>query len=137
MNYTYIDHTADFGVHVTGTTLADLFSNAAEALFDQLVDRADLREADSRRVRITGEDRPDLMVNWLRELLYLWAGEDLLIKRVAIDKISGSELTATLFYEPYDPERHEIKEEIKAVTYYGIRVDKTAEGWEAEIIFDV
>jgi len=137
MNYTYIDHTADFGVHVKGTTPADLFSNAAEALFDQLVERADLREADSRRVRITGEDRPDLMVNWLRELLYLWAGEDLLIKRVTIDNISESELTATLFYEPYDPERHEIKEEIKAVTYHGIRVDKTAQGWEAEIIFDV
>ncbi|MFW6373173.1 MAG: archease [Thermodesulfobacteriota bacterium] len=137
MNYTYIDHTADVGVHVKGTTPADLFSNAAEALFDQLVDRADLREVDSRRVRIIGEDRPDLMVNWLRELLYLWAGEDLLIKRVGIDAVSESELAATLFYEPYDPERHEIKEEIKAVTYYGIRVDKTAEGWEAEIIFDV
>ena len=137
MSYTYIDHTADFGVHVHGTTPADLFSNAAEALFDQLTDREDLRETESRQIRITGEDRPDLMVNWLRELLYLWAGEDLLIKRVDIDTVSESDLTATLFCEPFDPERHEIKEEIKAVTYHGIRVDQTAEGWEAMIIFDV
>lgn len=137
MSYTYIDHTADFGVHVHGATPAGLFSNAAEALFDQIVDREMLRETESRQIRITGEDRPDLMVNWLRELLYLWAGEDLLIKRVALGAVSESELTATLFYEPFDPERHEIKEEIKAVTYHGIRVDQTAEGWEAEIIFDV
>lgn len=137
MSYTYIDHTADFGVHVHGATLADLFSNAAEALFDQLIDREDLREAESRQIRITGEDLPDLMVNWLRELLYLWAGEDLLIKRVDVDIVAEMNLTATLFCEPFDPERHEIKEEIKAVTYHGIRVDQTAEGWEAVIIFDV
>lgn len=137
MRYTYIDHTADIGVRIHGKTPAELFANAAEALLDQLVDRQTLREAGTREILVAGEDRPDLMVNWLRELLYLWAGEELLVKRARIDAVSENNLTATLFYDPYDPTRHDIREEIKAVTYHGIRVEETADGWEADVIFDV
>ena len=77
------------------------------------------------------------MVNWLRELLYLWTGEEKLVKAVDMLSISKYELTADVQYEQYDPERHVIKGEIKAVTYHQIQVYKEDRGWEAKIIFDV
>jgi SHS2 domain-containing protein len=39
--------------------------------------------------------------------------------------------------EPLDRDRHEADMEVKAVTWHGYRVQKTANGFEAEIIFDI
>ncbi|MDQ1331467.1 MAG: protein archease, partial [Thermodesulfobacteriota bacterium] len=88
-------------------------------------------------LNITGEDRPDLMVNWLRELLYLWTGKGLLVKIINILSFSDYALTANVKYEHYAPERHLIKSELKAVTYHQIRVEQKGAKWEAGIIFDV
>ena len=88
-------------------------------------------------MKVTGSDWPDLMVNWLRELLYLWSGKELLVGSTKIDSISEKEIMATICAERFDPDRHTIKTEIKAVTYHQIRVDCRRTGWQSRIIFDV
>ena len=40
--YELIDHAADFGIHVFGSSTTALFQNAAMALIDQLVDSSGL-----------------------------------------------------------------------------------------------
>ena len=137
MKYRLIDHTADFGIHVFGADPKDLFANAARAMFDQIVAIDTLKGTGEHKLDITGDDWPDLMVNWLRELLYLWTGKAMLIKRVAILSISGYELSANVHFDTFDPNRHEIKNELKAVTYHQIQVESGPAGWESKIIFDV
>ena len=135
--YTLIDHTADFGVQVFGSDPENLFANAAFALFDLITDLPTLDGGTCIKMRIRGEDRADLMVNWLRELLYLWNGRELLVKSVNIKTLSQNRLSASVFCDPYDPGRHTIIREIKAVTYHQVRVEPGVSGWEAGIIFDV
>lgn len=135
--YRLIDHTADFGIHVFGKDCEDLFANAAFALFDLVTDISAVKGENKKKISVTGSDWPDLMVNWLRELLYLWAGNELLVKSAKVQKITASEINAILCYDAYDPGRHVIKNEIKAVTYHQIQVTPTSRGWEARIIFDV
>jgi len=137
MKYCLIDHTADFGIHVFGADPKDLFANAAQAMFDQIVAVDTLKGTGKHNLDITGDDWPDLMVNWLRELLYLWTGKEMLIKRVAILSISEHLLLAKVHFDTFDPNRHEIKNEIKAVTYHQIQVESGPAGWESKIIFDV
>ena len=137
MKYRLIDHTADFGIHVFGADPKDLFANAAQAMFDQIVTVDSLKGTGKQNLDITGDDWPDLMVNWLRELLYLWTGKAMLIKRVAIISISEHQLSAKVPFDTFDPNRHEIKNEIKAVTYHQIQVESGPAGWESKIIFDV
>ena len=137
MAYTLIDHTADFGIHVSAETPTTLFSEAADALFDQIIDRQSLKGETSIDLDVAGIDWPDLMVNWLRELLYLWNGRYVLIKAVEIHRLSERSLKATAYWDPYDPDRHVVRSEIKAVTYHQIRVTETPVGWESKIIFDV
>ena len=62
-NYKFFNHTADIGVEITGSTKKDLFVNAAEALFDVMIENK------------TGADVSDLLINFLREILYLFNGE--------------------------------------------------------------
>lgn len=137
MKYRLTEHTADFGIHVFGADPADLFANAAFALFDVMTDLNTVKGADSRSLEVTGEDWPDLMVNWLRELLSLWSLQNMLVKKTTVDTIGTHRLSARIAYDPYDPKRHTIREEIKAVTYHQIDVRGGSTGWEAKIIFDV
>ena len=137
MKYEVIDHTADFGIHVFGADAKDLFANAAFALFDLITDIDALKGLNEHEVHITGDDWPDTMVNWLRELLYLWTCKEMLVKATDIFYLTEHELTARVKFDPYDPDRHEIKNEIKAVTYHQIQVESGPLGWDSKIIFDV
>ena len=137
MKYRLIDHTADIGIQVFGADLTELFENAARGMFEIMTDIDTLKGKTHQAVDIEGDDWPDLMVNWLRELLYLWTGGVMLVKCADIQSISEYKLSAKVTVDPYDPERHVIKEEIKAVTYHQIDVHKGSTSWKSKIIFDV
>ena len=137
LKYRIIDHTADIGIQVYGQDMNRLFTNAAHALFDFITDTQLIDKVTEKKIAVSGEDWPDLMVNWLRELLCLWTVEDSLVRDVNIKQVSEYSLRAIAIGEPYDPNRHVIKEEIKAVTYHQIDVHPGSSGWEARIIFDV
>jgi SHS2 domain-containing protein len=135
--YTTFDHTADLGVEIYGKTLPELFANAAFAIFDIITDLRIVRTTEERRVLVEGEGREDLLVNYLREILYLFNGEGLLLKEFSITKMDPNRLEAQVSGEPFDPARHRINMEIKAVTYHQVTVGKTSEGWTGRVIFDV
>ncbi len=77
------------------------------------------------------------MINWLRELLYLWVGKKHLVKSVNVVLISEHKIASKVVLDNYNPEQHPVKREIKAVTYHQIQVEGRPDGWEAKIIFDV
>jgi len=135
--YRQIEHTADFGIHVFGSDPRDLFSNAAHALFDLVTDIDRLSGSFRKELVVAGDDWPDLMINWLRELLYFWTGRERLVKSVEVLAISENRLTASIIFDPYDAAFHLIKQEIKAVTYHQLQVTCNPKGWESKIIFDV
>jgi SHS2 domain-containing protein len=137
MNYEIIDHTADFGIEVRGADLRDLFENAGYAMFDVITDMNRSDALSGTAVNVSGEDWPDLMVNWLRELLYLWTGKGLLVKIINVISLSEYKLSADIKFDHFDPGRHLIKSELKAVTYHQISVEHEETEWKARIIFDV
>ena len=137
MFYRLLDHTADFGIHVFGSDSKELFSNAVYAMFDLITEIDSLKGPKYANVKVVGDDWADLMVNWLRENLFLWNGREMLVKTVFIRSLTQHSLFATVAYDPYDPDRHVIKTEIKAVTYHQIQVTRGVKGWEAKVIFDV
>jgi SHS2 domain-containing protein len=135
--YRLFDHTADLGIEVSGKTRADLFANAAFALFDLLVDLDGIQQTEERTIAIQGSDETDLFVNYLREILYLFNGEGLILPHSDIGAISRRQLTARLRGERYNPSVHRVKMEIKAVTYHQAAVRRTDGGWQGRVILDV
>ncbi|MDD5459948.1 MAG: archease [Phycisphaerae bacterium] len=138
-NYKYFDHTADIGVEVTGRTSKELFVNAAWAVFDIMIENKADRKTVKRQIKITveGADISALLINFLRELLYLFNGEQFITGRCEIIKFTDKKLQARLTGELFNSQKHLIKTEIKAVTYSGVKVEKIKAGWKARIIFDV
>jgi len=135
--YQLLDHTADLRIRVTGRDPADLFKNAGLALFDLICDANTLTAAETNRIEVYGDDPADLVVNYLRELLYLWTGHEKLVKMVQILGISDTHVSASVTVDRYRPRRHTILNEIKAVTYHQIEVTPSPSGWRATIVFDI
>ena len=135
--YHIIDHTADLGIIVKGVDENDVFIRAAYAMTDLMVKGDISRKTVIKDVSLQGEDFPDLMVKWLGEILYLFHGEKLLVHSIKIKSISPITLRSTLTFTSFEPEHHQVIREIKAVTYHQISVDKTEDGWQARVIFDI
>lgn len=135
--YTLLDHTADLRVRITGTSRAALFRNAGLALADLICDPDTRIPDETMTVGIEGDDPADLMVNYLRELLYLWTGKEKLVKMVSILDVSDTALSARLKISSYDSVGHDIINEIKAVTYHQIAVAPVEDGWQATVVFDI
>lgn len=138
-NYKFFNHTADIGLEVTGRNRKELFVNSVQALFDIMIEnKAGEKSANQqKRITVEGGDVADLLINFLREILYLFNGEKFIIVNCEIMKFTNKELQARLTGESFNDKKHLIKMEIKAVTYSGLKVERVKAGWKARIIFDV
>jgi SHS2 domain-containing protein len=135
--FTFLDHTADMGIQVTGTTLEDLFKNAGQSLMEILIKKRPAGKASLVRLSVSGEDLPDLMVRWLGEILYLFEGDSKIVMDIDIDAVTETRIDATLHTVPFNPKLHKVVTEIKAVTYHQIDVASRRDGWQATVIFDL
>ena len=135
--YETFDHTADLGLRIRAADLNTLFAEAAQALFATLLENLDAVAPTQRHeVTIAGNEREYLLFDWLRELLYRFDAEHLVFSRFEV-KIEADGLHGSAWGEPLDRSRHELAHEVKAITYHGLRVEPTAEGWLAEVIVDI
>lgn len=135
--YRVFDHTADLGLEIYGKTAKELFANAAFAIFDNIADLENVNTVVERTIVIEGDGWEDLLVNYLREVLYFFNGESLLLKDFSIKEIDPQHLEGLVSGEFYDSSKHRIHAEIKAVTYHQISVRETPDGWTGRVICDV
>jgi SHS2 domain-containing protein len=135
--YETFDHTADLGLRIRAADVNTLFAEAGRALFSVLVENLDAVVPRQRLdVALSGKDREFLLFDWLRELLYRFEVEHLLLSRFEV-RIGTDGLQGSAWGEPFDPHRHQLAHEVKAITYHGLRVEETPDGWLAEVIVDI
>jgi SHS2 domain-containing protein len=135
--YETFEHTADLGLRIRSASLNALFAEAAEALFAVIVDDLSTVVASQKvDIELAGTDREYLLFDWLKELLYRFDAEHQLFSRFEVG-LSDTGLTGAAWGEPLDRDRHALAHEVKAITYHGLRVEKTADGWLAEVIVDI
>jgi SHS2 domain-containing protein len=131
------DHTADLGLRVKSPDLNTLFVEAATALFSTIVEHlATVAPNQAVVVELPKDDPEYLLFDWLKTLLYHFDAEHVLFARFEV-KIDDTGLKGTAWGEPLDRSRHELGHEVKAITYHGLRVEKTADGYLAEVIVDI
>ena len=149
--YKEIEHTADIGVEIYGATLEELFQNAGYALFDTIVEARTIQPSVSRIVAVEGQDIEALLMNWLRELLYLCSVEQEVYGHFGVKNLSCSgslpnchtpdsctaRMEAIVKGEPLDSQKHRFETEIKAITYHQFAVTQSNTCWQARVIFDV
>lgn len=136
-NYRITTHQNELAVRIVGNSQADLFANSGLALFDVMADIDKINAAERLSLEVEGSDRDDLMVNWIRELLYLYQSSGYLLKEFKINEVKDTLVKAEVAGEKIDPDRHEIKQEIATVAFHKSRMQKTGNQWIAQVIFEI
>lgn len=132
-----LEHPADVGFRAYGQTREELYENAAAALFYLICGMSVIEERESREITATGKDEETLLYAWLAELLAVAETERMVFRRVDVTALSGENVRGTAYGEPYDAARHEMGTSVKAITFHQLKVEKTAEGWSAQVFVDV
>lgn len=132
-----LDHTADVGIIAYGASVEELFSNAARALFSLITELEDVDESLCLDVEVSGDDTEGLLVEWLNELIYLVDARHVLLKRFAIENLSERGVKAGCYGEEFNPAKHKMKRGVKAATYHMLELAKSADGYRAQVIFDL
>jgi SHS2 domain-containing protein len=131
------EHTADLGLRVRAPDLDQLFAQAAEALFCTIVeDPRQVRPVTPFDLKIRGEEKEYLLFDWLNELLFQFETNRMVFGRFEVH-VDSSGITARAWGEVLDGSRHRLAHEVKAITYHGLTVQSSAEGWLAEFIVDI
>lgn len=137
VTFELIDHPADIGFRAYGTTLEELFATCAHALVAIVLDPSDIRPTKSFLIPAIGGDLESLLVNWLNEVLFEVDGRRVALGEFTIDRVSPTNVDCVARGEPRDRRRHPSRVIVKAVTYHQLKVERTADGWVAEVYVDV
>ncbi|HWP25480.1 MAG TPA: archease [Xanthobacteraceae bacterium] len=133
----HFPHDADVGVRGFGTTVEEAFEQAAMAL-TAVVTHAPVEPKIAVEIRCEASDLELLFVDWLNSIIYEMAVRQMLFGRFAVKIENGRRLTATLWGEPVDVERHAPACEPKGATYTALKVGVDRSGtWSAGCVIDV
>ena len=134
MRYRLLEHTADALVEAYGGTLAERFSNAAYALFDQITDLSKVAPVGEVRLVLSAETAEQLLVDFLQELLFLHDTDNYVFCEFDVE-IMGGNLDAVARGEEFDRERHPKRSVVKGITYHNLKFDDEAKS--ITLLFDV
>ena len=143
MSYEYLPDIAiaDVAFRAKGRTVEEMFSSAANATTNVMVD--DLSAiADRQKVQVDlSESALDMLLfDFLNELIYLKDVRQLLLlpESVRISSAGSSfKLHAVLSGEQLDPARHPLNADVKAVTLHRFEVKEETDGWQATVVLDI
>jgi SHS2 domain-containing protein len=143
MPYHYLEEigTADIAFEATGRDLPELFSDAADATTNVMIDNIEAIQArETRQIKVSNDKLDMLLFDFLQELIFLKDAERLLlrIQEVQIDHRDKMYLVkATAGGETLDVERHHQRADVKAVTLHNFVVEQTDGGWKARVLLDI
>jgi len=132
-----LDHTADIGFRAWGETAARLFENAARALVSIAFEAETIEPREPYPLAVTGEDYESLLVNWLSEVLYYMDAQQVLLRRIEVERIEPESVVGRGWGEPLEPGRHQARLIVKGVTYHQLKIERTGELWRATVFLDV
>ncbi len=138
-----IEHTADLAVEMVAPSLERLFETGAQALAGVLLGleagSAGVESgggAEWRKLVLEAPDREALLVDWLRELLFVQMTEGLVLTAAEVMGLDGGRLTARAAFAQPAPQRP-VERELKGVTYHDLVVERRGDGWFARVVFDL
>jgi len=134
--------TADTGIEVEESTLAELFKTAAKAFTELSTDITKLKPSKLMRIVIEHVGLDYLLKDWLDEFLYAFEVYDILpvnFKRMELVKVDKDimKIDAEVLFAEWVRGKHESRTEIKAVTYHMLKVELKNDMWHGRVIFDI
>lgn len=137
--FEFFDVTADVGFRAYGKTMEEAFQNAGLAMFEVMTNISIIDPTILREIEIESEDPVALLYDWLSELLFIHDSENIIFSNF---KVAITQKTNELYLlrgkaggEAFNFNKHEIRDEVKAVTFHLMKVEKN-NGYHVQVILD-
>jgi SHS2 domain-containing protein len=143
MPYHYLEEfgTADIAFEATGRDVAELFSDAADATTNVMIDNIEaIQPRETRQIELSNDKLDMLLFDLLQELIFLKDAERLLLRIREVQIVERDEnyfVKATAEGEQLDAGRHHQRADVKAVTLHDFSVERTESGWKARVLLDI
>lgn len=126
MSYKFLDHATDAFVEVTAKDLKEAFALTADAVINITIDQDKVEELDEKEFSAQGKDLRYLLFSWLEEITFVLITEGFAIRRIEFDILEndGYLINAKAFGEALDLKKHNFKVEIKAPTFYEMKIEQ-------------
>ena len=135
-----LDIAGDVGLRAFGKSRQEVFVHAAMGMYSLITNTDLLKDQKSITVSVESHSLDGLLVSWLNELIFHFDAYGFIGKRIIITEFTTSitlplkeegwagvrlfRITATVYGEEFDSERHEGKLLIKAATYHRLKIEK-------------
>jgi SHS2 domain-containing protein len=129
-----LDHEADIGLEIYGRDQAELFRHAGAALFSLITNADTVEERLTRHITLNNGE--ELLVVFLNELLYLWDTEKFIPRTFSV-VVEGGRFEADITGEIFDPGKHSVYKEVKAVTYHKFTIQQEGDLLKATVFLDI
>jgi len=132
--------TADVAIEATGKNIEEAFAEAAVAMFEVQTDTKRIKPTISKEIKIKSEDKKSLLFDWLSKLIYLRDVERMFFSEfdVKIKEVDGEfKLVAKAYGEKIDFEKHQLKIEVKGVSYTQMEIEEKPNKCRIIVVLDV
>lgn len=131
-----VEHTADLAIRAWAEEMSGLIEQSARGMLDLMLSQPP-DAADSVQILGTGDDREELVIDCLRQILLLIDTEGLVPVSARVLRADETQVRCEVGVVAIEDGREALAEDIKAVTYHALEVRSRDGMLEVEIVFDV
>ncbi|EGP92964.1 archease [Nitrosarchaeum koreense] len=126
MSYKFLEHATDAFIEVTAKDLKEAFLVSANAVINITLDQDKVNEIEQKEITAHGKDLNYLLFSWLEEVTFVLITEGFAIKRIELEikEDEDYKINAKAYGEPLDFLKHNFKVEIKAPTFYEMKIEQ-------------
>lgn len=128
---------ADYEFEASADTLNELFKVCAIACFEAMTDTSKIECTEEFEFELEAENREELLFAFLAELIYLKDVESILLGKFNVTLIEETKLKCVCRGTRIDLSTHELRTDVKAVTYHHFKLEQTGDGYTAHVILDL
>jgi len=139
MDFEFLEFTSDVMFRAYGKSVEELFINAAKAMFTVICDIERVEAKRRVEIEVSASNLEELLFEWLSKLLTESEIEGLFFSTFSIDGIDRGDDVLCLrgWAAGEDAEVEKGGTLVKGVTYYGLKVERSDEGYAATVSLDI
>ncbi len=139
--YIFLDDiaTADVAIESRGDTLEELFTASAMATFEVMADTIGIQPEIKKTLHLENSEIDGLLFDWLAEIIYLKDSESILFGKynLKITKNTNYQLDAEIHGEKINQSKHDLRCDVKAITFHLFEVYEKEGKWISRFILDI
>ena len=135
--FVFLEHTADAKFQAFGKSIEECFENSALAVNSVECDLKKVATKQKLSIEAKAESLEELLHKFLEELLFQMETREMLFSGFKIKiNLEKNSLSADCFGEKINKKKHELKTQVKAITWNSFFLKKEKSGWIAQVVCD-